>query len=230
MAKKPAKTTAEVKFDGDLLRHIVEATKTTGYMHVDGARVGQLVKAGVIELNPDLTDSDGNVAARATEKGYKFIDETYGEDIVMKHDIDKSTGLEHSGAFEIDSDVVVPMRTRNVGAGRKSTYPFEQLEVGQSFHIPATEECPNPVKSRASLVTIANNKYAKTNGEYELVTVKTYAVDAKGNRLRNADGSYVPTGAKQVKRAKKTFERRFSIFPVDHSDKRGAGARIFRVS
>lgn len=39
--------------------------------------------------------------------------------------------MAENGQYQVDENIPMPPRKR--GSGRKSRYPFEQLEVGQSF-------------------------------------------------------------------------------------------------
>jgi hypothetical protein len=60
-------------------------------------------------------------------------------------------------SFEIETGIAVPKTTR--GGKRESAYPFNKLEVGQSFFIPASEKHPEPEKSLASTISGATKRY-----------------------------------------------------------------------
>jgi hypothetical protein len=60
-------------------------------------------------------------------------------------------------SFEIESGIAMPVTKR--GGKRESAYPFNKLEVGQSFFIPASEKHPEPAKSLASTVSGAAKRY-----------------------------------------------------------------------
>lgn len=78
---------------------------------------------------------------------------------------DESDESDDGGSeYEIENDVPMIAR-RNDGGGRKSLYPFDKLKVGQSFFIPATDDCPNPAKSKAGTVSAATRRYAVLTGE-----------------------------------------------------------------
>ena len=83
--------------------------------------------------------------------------------------------------FKIEDGIPVPTIS---GRGRGgNVYPFDQLEVGQSFFVANSEDKPNAAKSLASTVSSATARYAvasedgatKTNkkGETVPVMVKT---------------------------------------------------------
>jgi len=64
--------------------------------------------------------------------------------------------------FAIHEGGVIPDRTRRTA--RKETYPFDRLEEGDFFFVPATPERLNPAKSLASTVSSAAKRYAIQNG------------------------------------------------------------------
>ena len=81
--------------------------------------------------------------------------------------------------FQIENDVPVPaISGRGRGRGG-NVYPFDQLEVGQSFFVANSESKPNAAKSLASTVSSATARYAvpaedgstKTNKKGEVVPV-----------------------------------------------------------
>lgn len=82
--------------------------------------VMKLQTAGLVEVNQEM-ESEGKYATRITEEGRKAL-ETPAE-------------TETAPSFEItiDSDVPMPETTR---VSRGSIYPFEKLEIGQSFFVP----------------------------------------------------------------------------------------------
>jgi hypothetical protein len=243
MAKRPAKVveTAPVAAPTGVpdlvkLAALVAATKSGGFLYIppNDPDLLLLTALRLAATNEELKDEGGNVAVRATPEGIRYMDLNEPQpDVaptaavthaIIAPNLPKVTPVFN---FAIDTDVTIPTIKRG-GAGRQPTFPFENLEVGQSFHVPVSEERPEPAKTLASTVSSANARYAKETGEFETVTVKTYAEDASGKRIKQ-EGHYVLTGEKQISRAKTTQERKFVLRSVDASDKRGAGARIFRL-
>lgn len=120
-------------------------------------------------------------------------------------------------ADELDSDVPMPERKRGGPRTRKakpSRYKFDELELGMSQHIAATDKVPNPAKSYSSVVSGENAKY--------------------GTPITDEDGQPVMKERKNGKTGeiKKIpvvdYSKHFVIFAVGADDKRGAGARIMR--
>jgi hypothetical protein len=59
--------------------------------------------------------------------------------------------------FVIEDNIPLPKSKR--GGKRESAYPFDALQVGQSFFIPASEKHPEPAKSLASTISGAMKRY-----------------------------------------------------------------------
>lgn len=131
----------------EVLKTIVEATASaTGYILVDpnDKTILELVKSAKVELNALVTDGSGKVAARSTAAA-----------ITPKPVVSKPS-------FELTS-VGLPAPAKR-GGHREETYPFAQMEVGQSFYIAATEAKPNPAESFASTVTGATRRFSVPTG------------------------------------------------------------------
>lgn len=193
--KKSYNTAPPTKLQKELLSEIVEATNSpTGFTYVSEAKAKPLVDRGLIELNTGMKNDAGHMAARATSAGISII--------MGNTEGNTDTGTENSTEFEIDEGIPLPTMTRR---NRPALYPFDALEVGQSFHVAPTDERPNPAKSLASTVSSAN---------------KRYAVEVPGETRVDRKGNTVPATRQ---------ERRFRVVKAEDNDPRGAGARVFRV-
>jgi hypothetical protein len=136
--------------------------------------------------------------------------------------------------FTIDDNIPIPAIVRAGNPGnlkpRTSQYPFELLQVNQSFHVPATAEDKEPHKKMASNVSAANKRSEIEAVPQEMVTTKhkRKVVDAQGKPIKGADGKdtyehYETTGPKMI--ATKKFVAR----QVNATDPKGAGVRVFRT-
>ena len=141
-----------------------------------------LVEAGLVEINPDMVNENGEVATRATQKGIESLDS--GGIVVDDATTEANSETAATGKtekvksmFKIENEVPVPAIS---GRGRGvKVYPFDQLEVGQSFFVANSESKPNAAKSLASTVSSATARYAvpaedgstKTNKKGEVVPV-----------------------------------------------------------
>lgn len=108
----------------------------------------------------------------------------------------------------------VPMPTFKRTNSRGSLYPFEKLTaVGHSFHIPETEENPDPVGRVRSSLSNARDEWAEVilgeDGEPIMVERNT----------RSGKNLY----------PKKRLTRDFKVVAVGEEDPDGKGARVFRT-
>lgn len=127
---------------------------------------GPLVEAGFVELNPAGPNESGETLTRATQKGIESMN--------TASQTPAKTAAPSS--FAIEDGFAIPTAS---GRGRGgNVYPFDALNVGQSFFVPNTEDKPNAAKSLASTVSSATARYAevvegqfKTNKKGEQVPV-----------------------------------------------------------
>ena len=141
-----------------------------------------LLEAGLVEINSAMTDENGFIATRATQAGIEALDngETIGNNATSEATSETAaTGKTEKvkTMFKIEDSIPVPTIS---GRGRGgNVYPFDQLEVGQSFFVANSEDKPNAAKSLASTVSSATARYAvasedgatKTNKKGETVPV-----------------------------------------------------------
>lgn len=187
-----------------------------GYAMLTAAEVEAL--GDNAEANPNITEGD-KVAVRLTDAGLAAASQSTAN---------TATTSAPAGGFEIEDGVAMPA---GVGGGpRGSIYPFDKLNVGQSFHVPATAENPTPAKSLASTVSSATARYAVETGETGEVTINVYQTDASGAKVKDpATGKWIKTGERKETRPKMQNTRVFAVRAVDASDPKGAGARVWRT-
>lgn len=135
----------------EALPEVVKATLSPiGYALTDETVWSVLVKKGLVEVNGDIKDADGRSATRATSDGIAMV---------PKEDLKMAEENAVTSAFTIeDVPVVETKRTGN----KASIYPFDVLEIGQSFFVPATEEKPEPWTSMKSTIASFNKRYSVT--------------------------------------------------------------------
>lgn len=155
-----------------------------------------LVAEGLVEINPTMTNEAGEIATRATQKAIDTMSNT---------ETKTAAPTAAKSGFVIEDDVAMPTSS---GRGRGgNTYPFDDLEVGQSFFVANTEDKPNAAKSLASTVSSATARYAEV---------------IEGQTKTNRKGE-------TVEATRET--RKFVVRAVDESDKgRGKGARVWRTA
>lgn len=185
-----------------------------------------------------LTQEEGNDAVDAGFAAVNMAD-TQGNTALVTITAEGRAQIEGpvkgKTVFDIDDSVPMPDAHKKRGGKRGSKYPFEKLEVGQSFHVPKSKDMPNPVSALASSLTGARRRYetpvkdAEGNQVFETVKVKTYATDAHGKRIKDKDGHFVVSGEKEVSKPKTQQTRDFQVFEAAKDDPKGPGARVFRT-
>jgi hypothetical protein len=132
-------------------------------------------------------------------------------------------------SFEIEDNIPIPTSTAR--RGRTGGYPFENLNEGQSFHVPVKEgEEPADVAARLqSSVSGARARFSEETGESETVQRKVYQKDAAGEFVK-VDGKRVVESTEDVTRPKTRLTRDFTVKPVGADDPKGPGARVWRVA
>ncbi|UUV44573.1 hypothetical protein RCMOTHERGOOSE_63 [Rhodobacter phage RcMotherGoose] len=209
MAKRP--NIAAVALNMVALAAIVNAGEAGTYGPL--ADVQPLANAGLVEINAEMTDATGNVAVRATAAGVAK----------MAEGSTAPTVTTAASAFEIgdvpDDILSAASEKRRAGRSGGEKYPFDALEVGKGFFVPATEKMPEPAKSLASTVSSATARYAveekDANGVVvmETVKVKTYATGEDGKRVKDAEGHFVVESEADETRAKMANTRVFKLVP-----------------
>lgn len=181
MAKKP--TVKEKK--------LLAAIASGEIVNAAENQLTNLLANGLVEINTSIKDEEGFPAVRATESGKELI-------------AGKSSEPKEKPVFELQTGFEPPAKKRGGRSG--SVYPFEKMEVGQSFHIPATEDRPEPWKSLASSVSAATAKFS--------------VVDPDGKTRTNRNGKEVPVMIPT---------KEFRIWQAETNDPCGPGARVARV-
>lgn len=144
------------------------AASAEGFIYAAAGDVAPFVAAGLVEINETIKDENGNIAVRlkpATEGTSNVNTAT------------NTAAPAAASAFAIEDGVPLPSGSSRGRTG--TTYPFEALNVGQSFFVPNSKDKPNPAKSLASTVSSATARYAqpspdgatKTNKKGETVPV-----------------------------------------------------------
>jgi hypothetical protein len=223
MSKKPKPATINTT----LLKAIVAATSSGNHYFV-GKEEGQPLlnhTPPLIVVNFELMQGD-KAASRATEAG-----------IAMVNGSGQATAAANpaavaGSAFSIMKGVELPASRRGAGlhGGAPKKYPFEGMEVGDSFFVPVSEDTPNPLKTLGSTVSSANMRYAEEiSGQTREVTRVKRGKDRK---------AVVENGEKVMETVtlpKYNFTRKFEIRGIEKGKQYGnwtapeSGALIART-
>lgn len=136
------------------LAAIVAATVNGGFAWVGLEEAKNLAAEGLTESNNDVSDGrpEGTIATRATQKG---IDMNAQTQTIGKGDVATVSAAQVLGKseFVIETGVALPKSAARGRTGSK--YPFEALQLSQSFFIPEKK-----VSDLASTIAGANARYA----------------------------------------------------------------------
>lgn len=179
----------------------------------------------LIEVNLAMTDpADATkVRCRITTAGASFLT----NHVNPLNEIKETPVVSNFGI--IDGAVLPVSKRGGGGGGAPIKYPFDQLQVGQSFFVPATAKLPNPLKTLGSTISSANIRYADKIGEKEVTRAKR---GEKNKLVLDANGQKIME-TKTVPEYK--FNRKFSIRGVEAGKSYGnwvaeaSGALIQRV-
>jgi hypothetical protein len=131
-----------------------------------------------VQINEAMIDAaTGNVAVKPTEKLLALVGNVSDPFAGTTAAATTTTeALKAKTLFVVETGVVLPAIKR--GGIKESVYPFNVMEVNQSFFIPASAEHPNPAKTLASTVASATRRHA--------------IVDTSGKLRKNKKGEDVP--------------------------------------
>jgi hypothetical protein len=174
-SSKTAPAVAVAEIGEAKLEEIVEATldASRGFLYTSTAIHVPLIEAGLVEINETIVNEAGEFATRATEKGVSTVSKNQNHEVAEAGE----TATAGKNGFVLEAGVPLPTIKRGGRGGE--VYPFDEMGVGQSFFVAASEDKPNQAKSLASTVSSATARYAvpsadgatKTNKKGETVPV-----------------------------------------------------------
>jgi hypothetical protein len=158
---------ALTKRDRTLLGVIVVAmaNEAAPFHMAKEAELKGLLKAKMVETNAEITNGEGaekTIATRATEAGLAENAKTPAAPAVNPANV---VPIVKADALKLDLSAFTK-RARST-----ATYDFDNMGVGDSFFINATETRPNPAKSLASTVSAATKKFTGVEGQPDRVFV-----------------------------------------------------------
>ncbi len=178
MAKNPKTVTPGLNLA--LLGVIVAATNAGSFHYVSQTDGQPLLDAGLIEINTGMVNDQKEAAARSTDKGNEMVNGGSN---------DTTTQAPASSGFALITNAEPPKVTRKGGGGgQKAKYPFEQMEIGNSFFVGNYQDKDGDAKGTLD-ATVANwnEKYKEPTGETKTVTRVVRGKDRK--TVFNGDGS-----------------------------------------
>jgi hypothetical protein len=181
MSKKPT-----TQINKTLLKAIAAATASDNNYFVTQEEGKPLLghNPPLIRVNFDIMQGE-KAASRITDAGIAMIG---GNSQASAAPAAAASG----SAFTIMTGVELPASRRGVGlhGGAPKKYPFEQMEVGNTFFVPVSEDTPNPLKTLGSTVSSANMRYAEETGEKREKTRVKRGKDRKAEVDSNGEKVY----------------------------------------
>lgn len=216
-APAPAAAREPVTLTGVALLAAIAAA-ADGFLMLTQAEGQDIVAAGHAVVDPSIVDGE-TAAVRLTDAGRAVLAEQ-----------NAPAAASSASSYEIDD--AVPLPTNTVRRTREGGYPFDKLEVGQSFHVAKTAENPDPASRLASSVSGARVKFSEViPGEFETVTKKTYKKGADGKGYaKDENGKRIVESETEESQPKTRLLRDFVVKSVDASDPKGEGARVWRTA
>lgn len=184
-----------------VLGTIVAATAEGSFSYTSTKDHNVLLKNGLVEVNAEMVNEASEYATRATAEGiaaYNELNNEQGEIVEEK--------VKPTFAIAANVEIPAPQRRRRTA---EEQYPFSQLEIGQSFFVPNTDEKPDAYKSLGSTIHSANKRYSEV---------------IEGQFTTNAKGEQVPA-TRQLR--KFVTARVADGAPWGHAGVEGAG--VWRV-
>lgn len=151
----------------ELLEQAVQASKGGAIPTATKADLDTLLRDGLVEIGNQERPGSNKFQFRATESGVRAFESENGNSNEQPQEQPQQNTQQPQASsnvkgFEIESNIPVPEKARRSGPSGK--YPFDALEVGQSFFIPATDDKPEPWKSLQSTVAAAQRRFAVEEG------------------------------------------------------------------
>lgn len=191
--------------DIELLKTIVQNTRTNAVTYIGVTEATALAQQGLIEGNPSLRNEIGQIAYRATESGLSYIDHMTAVTApatpaappappapVAAPPAPVTLAQADGPSYRMVANFALPEKggRRKVG-GQPRLYPFDRLEVGQAIFVPATEERPDVKKSLASTVSSANRRYRAFEPRRYFIVERALKGQVFGSEVAPADGAYI---------------------------------------
>ncbi len=192
------------------LKEIVNAT---GAVYVGQVQGQPMVAAGLIEINASVQNPNDSseVLCRATPAAAEYLKQNEGSASTAKP----------AGNYQIMKGVALPAAKRRgnpSGNGAPAKYPFESMEVGDTFFSGNSEHKKgDAVKALGSTISAQNKKYSTETGAFKTVT-RAVRDKQTHKAVMNPDGT---KQTETVQLPVLEYNRKFTIRPVAAGTKLG---------
>lgn len=213
---------------GPALLQLISESES-GYLMLTQDEGSDIVNAGDAEIRSDIAQVDNTFAISLTEKGKAVLGAAPAKQKITRHQLTVSEG--------VDTSVAMPEGLGGAKRGRQggSKYPFDTLNVGESFHIPKSETQANPLGSIQTSISQAHAKFVEEvkneDGSTKMhdVVVKIYKRGEDG-KFEVEDGKRVVLSSATESQPVMQPTRKFAAANVGSNDPKGEGARVWRIA
>lgn len=206
----PKKTVEVPMINRVLLQQISDATNANSFVYVS-----KIVAAPMLNNNPPLVMQNETmtnaadatqIATRTTEAAAAFLATPEAAVVVA------DAAPAGPSPYAIIKNVVLPEAKKRFGgrSGAPTVYPFDTMDVGDSFYVPKSEKHKDPLKTLGSTVSSINHKFSVETGETKTKKVAQRGEDKKP--IVGVDGKKVMVDT--VVKLRKP-ERKFTIRAVE---------------
>lgn len=208
------------------VRDLSGAQNAGGFLYAS-ADVGQaLAQAGLISVNPDMKDENGNLAAKLTEQGL-----TYAGTLTAPTGETASTfaAAKPKREFVVERGVPLGIKGKRGGRAGGSMYPFEALAAPVE-NIDAETKTDYPFLFDSFFVTNG----AKKNMLKSMSSTVSQQNTAKAVEVKNPDGTTqmetITVRGKEVTRPVTRNDVFYVVLAAPEGDPKGTdGVRVYRV-
>lgn len=189
------------------LAAIVSATKAGTAIYVGQAMGQPMVASGLIEINTAVQNPNdaSEVLCRSTPAAEAYLASASDGKIDSKP----------AGNYAILKNVALPAAKRRgnpSGNGAPTKYPFESMEIGDTFFSGNSEHKKgDAVKALGSTISAQNKKYSTPTGQEKTVT-RAVRDKQTHKAMLNTDGS---KQTETVQLPVLEYSRKFTIRPVE---------------
>lgn len=191
---RPIENQAFDEIEIDMLKDVLERSDTMGCLYLFPSDGEMFFNAGFVEINREMMDEAGRIAVRINEAGREYLKSLQQVQEPASIEVPKvSTQEKGTQMFKIEKDVPMPTIKRRKKA---SAFPFDEMEVGDSFFVGNTEDNPDLVKQAKWGAASATNRFAvpdpdgltRTNRKGEVVPkmiqTRRFVVRSEGEGVR----------------------------------------------
>lgn len=170
--------------DSQVVEDVPEVVVETVDEPVDGEEVDVVQQASWMRGIGTL--GDGNtVIYDGDDTDGSVVEDVLPEPVIVNAPAEDSEYEVLAYGVEVEHDIPIPeepvkRKASSDKKGRKPRYPFDTMEVGDSFFVAKTEKCPKPQRTLSAAISRAHKKYSVVNSDGETVRTRHFVSRSTG--------------------------------------------------